>query len=534
MPFSLSKESKIFLIILVFFLSAGLIAVKAHSVLSIFERDGTEFLFDVQRILNGEGYDSDFWPFGYMATTAAFSLFLNMDHFTSAKLVSLISSICVLWLAYLIGKEVFSSKVALVGTLILATNPLFFSHVFLVETVMLFTVFFLLSIYSLIKSDGVRYFLMAGGAAGLAYIVKYGVYSIFPVALLLSCTTVIEKGVLDTFKKAGVFIAAFLVFSSPWLVYNTVKNGGPFYSKHHVNIAWGMNRPKPMPKEYWLQYQRLNEEYTSMKDVLSDTEKFLRNWVRNIRGLPLIIKRIMPFSIIFLLPAVFIAFKALDRRRLILILISFSYLCLVTIAYTWNRYLLPIVPAFSIFVAYGVYEIVPRTFNPKLSLKLISFDFPFRVMVIAVLILLCSVQTFTAVKKFMQTQQVDEYRVVGAWLKERLQPDDWLMTPEPMVAYYAGTDRYVKYPRDQTVKLEDAVKKREQTLSSFRQEALSSPRIITDIDYFIYDKRWIPQIYPFDSNDADVTIPSWFIPEFSTKGRFTEIIVYRISPKDSR
>ena len=58
MHFNFAKETKVLFLIIICFVIGGLIALVQHSSLSTIEMDGTEFLFDAQRILKGEGYDS--------------------------------------------------------------------------------------------------------------------------------------------------------------------------------------------------------------------------------------------------------------------------------------------------------------------------------------------------------------------------------------------------------------------------------------------------------------------------------------------
>lgn len=524
--FSTIKRNKVFLLIFFYFMIAGLVALKYHTALTSSERDGTEFLFDAERILNGEGYDSDFWPFGYMTIIAVLHVVSSLDLFTSSKMITFFAALSVLILTYFIGKRVFNEKIALLGMLILATNQLFFSHSFLVETDMLFVSFFMLSIFFLIKGNELKYYLMAGSAAGLAYMVKYGVYCIFPIVIVLSFINLIERGFLDAIKKFAVFVIFFIIFSSPWLINNAIKNGSPFYSKHYVNIAWGMNRPHPMPIKYWKAYSRLNKEYKSMNDVLQDTKKFARNWIWNIKELPNTIIRIMPVIAFFLFPAYLISFKSLDRRKLILVLISFSFLCLVTIAYTWDRYLLPIVPIFSIFVAYCLYEIIPPFFDISGIIKTISKNIPFRPIIIAFLVLISLWYSYNAANHFMRTNY-EEYNIAGEWLKKRLKCDDWLMVPEPQLAWYAGTDNFVNYPADSLLPLEDAVKMREQTLFVFTQEGLSTT-LKTDIDYFVYEKRMWRGRYPSLLVDNSPIMPKSFIKIFSIQKSKTEVIIYKI------
>jgi Gpi18-like mannosyltransferase len=172
-------------LLVIVYCCVGLVAVRYHSMLSMFERDGTEFLFDAQRILQGKGYDSDFWPFGYMATVALVSLLPAIGFFTAGKLVSFFSAIGVLLLVYRLGKETFSERVGRLGALLLATNALFFRHTILVETDMLFTFLLLSCIFLISRGNQWQHYLHAGLVAGLAYMVKYGAYAVFPAAFFL-------------------------------------------------------------------------------------------------------------------------------------------------------------------------------------------------------------------------------------------------------------------------------------------------------------------------------------------------------------
>jgi hypothetical protein len=527
MHFNFSRETKIFVVLIACFLVAGSIAFTQHTTLTTFERDGTEFLFDAKRILNGEGYDSDFWPFGYMILVAALGFVSSTDLFISAKLITFFSAVGVIILTYIISKKVFSEKVSLLAILILITNHLFFVHSLLIETDMLFVFFFLFSIYFLLKSDSIRDHLSAGCTAGLAYMVKFAIYAIFPVMVFLFGLKFINGKMFDSAKRLTLFILAFFVTCSPWLINNTIKNGSPFYNKHYVNIAWGMNRPQPMPNTYWQEYFKLNEKYASAMDVFAETKKFLLNWGRNIIRLPENILRILPFIGFFLIPGYFLLFSRLDRRLLIMVLITFSFIFQVTVAYTWDRYLLPLLPFFSMIIAYALFEIIPNKFDIKTLLTRYSAAVPFRAIIVAFLILLSLGKSAKMVASLMD-EQIPEFKVAGEWLKDKLEEDDWLMVPEPQFAWYAGTDKFVKYATDRTLPLEQAVKMREQSTFFFIQEGLSK-KIITDIKYYIYDKRWWIALYPSLMSDSSPNLPPNFIKIFSSIGPKTEISVYKVT-----
>ena len=516
-------------LVVICYLCAGVIALTSHTVLSDFERDGTEMLFDAERILTGQGYNSDFWPFGYMATIAFVKLITTLDYFTSAKIITLCAGTGVLILTYVIAKQVFSEGIAFLAVLILATNHFFFFHSFLVEMDMLYTLLFLSSIYFLIKGNELKNYLLAGAVAGISYMVKYGAYAFFPVVAVVVLLNAVDKGILDSVKKGAVFVAAFFVFSSPWLVHNTVKNGSPFYSKHYVNVAWGINRPQPLTFKYWGEYFRLNEEYSSMKDVYADTGKFIRNWLGNIKGLPVNIYNILFVAGYFVPAAFLLAFKELDRRRLILMLIAVSHLSLVTIAYTWDRYLIPLIPVFCVAVAFSIQELFPERFNLGKVIRGFSFQIPYRALIMVALLLVSAVKSYGVVSEFFQPgkQELHEYVAAGEWLKDKLTKDDWIMVPQPQAAWYAGTDRMVKYPADETIPLEEAVKMREQNSFFFWHETLDNP-IITDVDYVIYDENKWKAFLPSKMSESGPIVPPNFIEVFSTQGEKTHVIIYKI------
>ena len=101
------------------------------------------------------------------------------------------------------------------------------------------------------------------------------------------------------------------------------------------------------------------------------------------------------------------------------------------------------------------------------------------------------------------------------------------MVPQPQAAWYAGTDRMVKYPDDETLPLEEAVKMREQNSFFFWHETLDNP-IITDVDYVFYDKNTWRYFLPSLISDSGPIVPDNFIEVFSTKGEKTHIIIYKI------
>ena len=186
-------------------------------------------------------------------------------------------------------------------------------------------------------------------------------------------------------------------------------------------------------------------------------------------------------------------------------------------------------PMFCMFVAYGIYEIFPKTFSFEKLIKGLSLKIPYRALVVGVLILVSVIKSYGAVAEFLKPGKMElyEYKVAGEWLTQKLDQDDWIMVPQPQAAWYAGTDKFVKYPADETLPLEEAVKMREQNSFFFWQETLDNP-IITDVDYLIYDEYWWKKFLPSLVGDDGPVVPKNFVEIFATKGAKTHIIIYKI------
>ena len=120
-----------------------------------------------------------------------------------------------------------------------------------------------------------------------------------------------------------------------------------------------------------------------------------------------------------------------------------------------------------------------------------------------------------------------EYVLAGEWLKDKLTQDDWIMVPQPQAAWYAGTDRMVKYPADDSLPLEEVVKMREQNSFFFWHETLDNP-IVTDVNYVIYDEEWWKMFLPSLMTENGPMVPDNFKEVFSTRGDKTRIIIYKI------
>jgi hypothetical protein len=199
-------------------------------------------------------------------------------------------------------------------------------------------------------------------------------------------------------------------------------------------------------------------------------------------------------------------------------------------AYTWIRYLLPVVPLTFILIASGFWNIVPPKIDFSDLVTKFKFQISFRGPLIGICLLISCLQTFSSVHNFFSNYYEMEYRRAGEWLNNFVAPDSWLMVPDTHVAWYAGTDKFVHYPRDHSVLPAEAVLHRKQDLFFFTQEGFST-EIHTDIDYFIYDKRVFSKVYPSLMTNSGPVLPDNFKKLFELIGSKTHVSIYEIQKK---
>src|SRR3989344_7981318 len=176
------KKSKIFTttkyhlwITIGFFLITSYAAFFNHTYWTIFDQDGLIYLEGGKEILNGYGKNVQFLnagPGGPVLFAALDSVF--HDGFFAVKLVSVLSGTGIVFFSYYIIKNIFNSKIAIVGQLFVAFNPWFnvLSTQALIDLLPIFLS--IVSLYFLTKENWKFYDLMIiGSVTGLAFMVRY-------------------------------------------------------------------------------------------------------------------------------------------------------------------------------------------------------------------------------------------------------------------------------------------------------------------------------------------------------------------------
>jgi hypothetical protein len=79
---------------------------------------------------------------------------------------------------------------------------------------------------------------LAGVGSGLAYLTRYnGLFLLAACVFGIVVTDLFARRLEGRLRLAGLYVAAFLLTSSPWLYLNYRHNGSPFYNANYLNMA---------------------------------------------------------------------------------------------------------------------------------------------------------------------------------------------------------------------------------------------------------------------------------------------------------
>jgi len=157
----------------------------------------------------------------------------------AVRIAQVILAVLIVWLTYLIGKEVFSLQVGLLAAFISALYPVWIIRPALFMTEPLYTVLFLVFVWCFIRSlrnYSVKYTIWAGVTFALGLLTR----EIFFVFLLLLPLIVWWSGMSWRYawRYVLLFTAALFLTISPWLIRNYFTFGQAFYTERTEAIRY--------------------------------------------------------------------------------------------------------------------------------------------------------------------------------------------------------------------------------------------------------------------------------------------------------
>ena len=186
----------------------------------IVDQDGIIYLIAGEQILNGDGKNVFLLtaPVGGPVLYAGLNSVFN-DGFFTMKLVSVLSSTGMVFLSYNIMRNVFDSKIALVGQLLFAFFPWVGLFAIQAENEMfpLFLVMF--SLYFITKKHlGIYEIIIIGSLIGVAFMFRAQ-----PIVVLFTAIIYLlirNSNIRVNLYHVGLILVFFIIFVSPLIIYN--------------------------------------------------------------------------------------------------------------------------------------------------------------------------------------------------------------------------------------------------------------------------------------------------------------------------
>ncbi|MEW6352446.1 MAG: glycosyltransferase family 39 protein [Thermodesulfobacteriota bacterium] len=215
--------------ILAFLLFLAWFGAQFHYVEMCYSTEYDRYVEKVDQIRGGTLPSDIYHPLFYPLVAAGVSLLLG-DTFTAARTVSTLSAGGVLILTYLIGVKCFSRKVALLGTVALALNALFFMCGFEAAADMLFSLLglaCLLLAMVMLERPQTLTVIALGGCFSLAFVTRYAAVAMVPSLLLMLWLSPFQSRRQRVTAALTLAITVSICLSMQMAV-NTYTFGGPF------------------------------------------------------------------------------------------------------------------------------------------------------------------------------------------------------------------------------------------------------------------------------------------------------------------
>ena len=260
-----------------FFLVTTYVSLFYHNFWTIFDQDGLIYLSGGQQIIAGIGENVSFLNAG-PGGPVFFALFESVlkDGLLVTKLISIFSGTGIVFLSYLVFKNIFTTKIALVGQLFIAFNP--WLGILSISSVNdLFPI--LLSIFSLyfITKKDIKLIdiIFSGAVLGIGFMFRFQP-AIFLLAIIVFLI-ILKKKPKFKISAIGLLLVFFILCCSPMLLYN--------YTVHDEIIDSNSNYYVAVHSKYYTQEWKdflLDNMDKDSSAIFSNPGLFIKNYFYNL------------------------------------------------------------------------------------------------------------------------------------------------------------------------------------------------------------------------------------------------------------
>ena len=271
------KSSKYAILITIgFFLVTTCVSFFYHDFWTIFDQDGLIYLSGGQQIIAGVGENVSF-PNAGPGGPVVFALLESVlkDGLVATKIVSILSGTGIVFFSYMVFKNIFSSKIALVGQLFIAFNP--WIGILSISSVNdLFPIFMsIFSLYFITKKDiKLTDVIFSGAILGVGFMFR-AQPAIFLLAIIIFLI-LLRKTPKFKISTVAVLILFFVLCCSPMLSYN--------YTTQEKLIDSNSNYYAATHSKYYTQEWKdllLDNMDKDSSVIFSNPDLFLKNYFHN-------------------------------------------------------------------------------------------------------------------------------------------------------------------------------------------------------------------------------------------------------------
>ena len=264
------------LITIGFFLVTSLVSFLYHDFWTIFDQDGIFYLSGGQQIIAGVGENVSLLNAGPAGPVLFASLeSVLKDGLFAIKIISILSGTGIVFFSYMVLKNVFSTKIALVGQLFIAFNPWLgiLSTSPLNDLLPIFMS--ILSFYFITKNDiKLTDVIFSASILGIAFMFRaQPIVFLFAIIVFL---IILEKKPRFKIFAVTLLIVFFVLCCSPMLLYN--------YTVHDKMIDSNSNYYVAVHSKYYTQEWKdflLDNMDKDSNAIFSNPDLFLKNYFYN-------------------------------------------------------------------------------------------------------------------------------------------------------------------------------------------------------------------------------------------------------------
>jgi hypothetical protein len=412
-------------------------------VLAYFHRVGTYgvetdfyglYAEQARRLLAGEGYTFTQNPPGYVLLLGG-AMQVIADPFVAGKVLSAIAAGAMAWLTYALVRPLFGARVGLASAMLVAAALIPYS--FVAGTDLVGAALIVLPVVILLRRDAITPGICAGAgaAAGVAYLVRANSLFLvigFAVSLLLLLGR--QSTWAARFRNVAVMLGAFLVITSPWMLYNWQVSGSPMASRTYLQVAAHFYHPEGDWSGTAL--DELAGSFASMGDVIRhDPRRVASMYLRDVLvaspvrlaqealRLPLVLFAAMGCLLLFV--------RWTPRRLALLLIFVLGYLLLGLVGF-FVRYYLFLFPLLFLLVAYALFDR-----DTQLRLPGRFSRVPVNAIVFAALLAFVLRASIVETHGIIANEPRHLFELTAV-LKQHASSNDMLIARKPHLAYLAG------------------------------------------------------------------------------------------------